>query len=153
MMELRIGLEVSIRLSTKVDVIVLPDLGTKRLDCLEIRQRGNKMNKFELFTMIFFVLDGYWDDHKSDDLGQFLSSMNPFLFEDIGSAVPDIYNDFCKMLGNRSITIDNSFAIAKEYISSFGADYISEAFGWMDEEKWKASCNEYLSEPHKGDSE
>ena len=56
--------------------------------------------------------------------------MNPFLFEDIGSAVPDIYNDFCKMLGNRSITIENSFAIAKEYISSFGADYISEAFGW-----------------------
>ena len=111
------------------------------------------MNKFELFTMIFFVLDGYWDDHKSDDLGQFLSSMNPFLFKDIGSAVPDIYNDFCKMLGNRSITIDNSFAIAKEYISSFGADYISEAFGWMDEEKWKASCNEYLSEPHKGDRE
>ena len=77
--------------------------------------------------------------------------MNPFLFEDIGSAVPDIYHGFCKVLGNRSITIDNSFAIAKEYISSFGADYISEAFGWMDEEKCKASCNEYLSEPHKGE--
>ena len=111
------------------------------------------MNKFELFTMIFFVLDGYWDEHKGDDLGQFLSSMNPFLFEDIGSAVPDIYNDFCKMLGNRSITIDNSFGIAKEYISSISADYISDAFEWIDEEKWKASCNEYLSEPHKGDSE
>ena len=110
------------------------------------------MNKFELFTMIFFVLDGYWDDHKSDDLGQFLSSMNPFTFEDIGSAVPDIYHGFCKVLGDRSITIDNSFAIAKEYISSIDAGYISDAFEWMNEEKWKASCNEYLSEPHKGDS-
>ena len=57
-----------------------------------------------------------------------------------------------KTTKNRSITIDNSFAIAKEYISSFGADYISEAFGCMDEAKWKASCSEYLSGPHKGDS-
>ena len=108
------------------------------------------MNKFELFTMIFFVLDGYWDDHKDSELGIFLSSMNPFLFEDIGSAVPYVYDDFSKMIGGRTITIDNSFGLAKEYIKNINADYISDAFEWIDESKWIDSCKKFLSAPHKG---
>lgn len=91
-----------------------------------------------------------WDDHKNDELGAFLSNMNPFLFEDIGSAVPDVYVNFCKIIGDRSITIDNSYDIAKEYISNFN-DNISNAFGWMDKEKWKDCCKDYLAEPHKGE--
>ena len=109
------------------------------------------MNRFELFTMVFFVLDGYWDEHKNDELGEFLSSMNPFLFEDIGSAVPDIYSDFCKFIGDRNITLENSFDIAKEYINGIGVGCVLDAFRWIDEQKWKSSCEEYLSEPHKGD--
>lgn len=46
------------------------------------------MNKFELFCMIFYVLDAEWDESKDPILGEFLSSANPFLFEGLSSAVP-----------------------------------------------------------------
>ena len=108
------------------------------------------MNSFELFTMIFFTLDAYWDEHKGEELGQFLSSMNPFLFEDIGSAVSDIYNDYCSWLGERSITINNSYMIAKEYVDKLNKGFIKEAFGWIDSERWVESCQRFLAEPHKG---
>ena len=119
--------------------------------CLEIRQRGEEMNSFELFTMIFFTLDAYWDEHKGEELGQFLSSMNPFLFDDIGSAVSDIYNDFCGWIDGKEITIDSSYMIAQEYIDMLDKDYLKEAFAWIDTERWRESCQNYLSEPHKGE--
>ena len=49
------------------------------------------MNKFELFTMVFYALDAQWHKNKRSDLGNFLSSMNPFWWGDIGSADPAIY--------------------------------------------------------------
>ena len=42
------------------------------------------MNRFELFTMIFYVLDYYWDQNQGEELGMFLSSMSPFTFEGTG---------------------------------------------------------------------
>ena len=35
------------------------------------------MNRFELFTMIFYVLDYYWDQNQGEELGMFLSDMSP----------------------------------------------------------------------------
>lgn len=107
------------------------------------------MNKFELFSMIFYTLNHYWKDNKSEELGKFLSDMNPFLFDDIGSAVPDVYLDFCNTI-NTDITIENSFTIAKEYISYIALPYIDEAFAWVDESEWKARIGTYLVADHKG---
>lgn len=58
--------------------------------------------------MIFYVLDDVWDDSKDYDLGQFLSSANPFLFSDIGSADPYIYEDF-KTKTSSTIKIKDSW--------------------------------------------
>ncbi len=38
------------------------------------------MNQFELFTMIFYVLNAKWDETKDEILGDLLSNANPFLF-------------------------------------------------------------------------
>ena len=108
------------------------------------------MNKFELYTMIFMTLDFYWDTHKGDDLGVFLSSMNPFLFKDIGSAVPNVYHDYEEWIDERKISVKNSYCIAKEYIASVNENYISEAFAWVTEEEWIAKCKKYLETDHKG---
>ena len=56
------------------------------------------MNQFELFTMVYYVLDAEWDETTDPKLGDFLSEMNPFLFEDIGSANPEIYQRFCQLI-------------------------------------------------------
>ena len=52
------------------------------------------MNKFELFCMVFYVLDADWDETKDIIVGEYLSGANPFLFADIGSADPTIFIHF-----------------------------------------------------------
>ena len=111
----------------------------------------NYMNKFELFTMIFYAIDLYYDDNPSDLLGQFLSSMSPFTFDDIGSAAPYVYKEFCDFVQEK-ITIENSYDIALEYVNSikfFDLDLVS-IFKTVDTEKWKEGCKNYLATDHKG---
>ncbi len=107
------------------------------------------MNKFELFSMIFYTLNHYWKDNKSEELGHFLSDMNPFLFDDIGSAVPNVYLEFCKTIDD-DITIENSFNYAKKYISNIALPYVNDAFAWVDESEWKVRVERYLATEHKG---
>ena len=107
------------------------------------------MNKFELFCMIFFVLDAEWDETKDQELGSFLSSANPFLFKDIGSAVPWVYSEFCQMIPEK-ITVENSYGIALEYIKSLHNNVVSKAFSTIDKKEWIECVNDYLSEEHKG---
>lgn len=102
------------------------------------------MSTFELFTMIFFVLDAYWDDHKNADLGNFLSGMNPFMFKGEGSAAPYIYTEFCEFLDGRTISIDDSYQLAQEYIRDLKMPFVEEAFAWIDERKWETSYSDYL---------
>ena len=52
---------------------------------------GIVVNKFELFSMIYYALNHYWKENKSEGLTSFLSDMNPFLFDDIGSANLAVY--------------------------------------------------------------
>ena len=77
-----------------------------------------KMNRFELFTLIYFWLDSYYKDATDDRLITQISDMNPFIWEDIGSADPVAYIDFCEFIGDKEITVDNSLEIAKEYVKT-----------------------------------
>ena len=107
------------------------------------------MNQFELFTMIFYVLDAEWDETHDENLGDFLSGANPFLFEDLCSADPEIYNQFCEIV-TEPITVEDSYSIASKYILSLNSNIISEAFKSITEDEWIDSVKDYLSEKHKG---
>ena len=78
----------------------------------KIKKTGSNMNRFELFTMIFYVLDHYWDHNQGEELGMFLSDMSPFTFADIGSANPVVYDEFCDFIKVDRIEIENSFKLA-----------------------------------------
>ena len=108
------------------------------------------MNKFELFSLIFLALDADWDDTKDPELGQFLSSANPFLFGGSVSAVRDVFEDFCSFVGDTSITTENSFQIAKDYIRYIDIEAVSRSFSSLEENQWMDAAAEYLSGPHKG---
>ncbi len=97
------------------------------------------MDSFELFKLIFYALDDQYDQNPNEELGQFLSSMNPFLFTGEGSAVPDIYEDFKTMFEKKytSITsIKESYEFAKEYIKSINIPSVTEAFEKVSFEAW-----------------
>ena len=107
------------------------------------------MNKFELYCMIYYVLDAEWDESKNPELGEFLSGANPFLFADIGSADPTVYTHFCDNISGE-ITVENSYGIASEYITGLGSEVISAAFFTIDEDDWIESVKDYLSQDYKG---
>lgn len=81
------------------------------------------MNKFELYCMIYYVLDAEWDENKDEELGKFLSSANPFQFKDIGSADPLIYEEFCGKVPD-IITLDDSYECARNYVNALGNEEV-----------------------------
>ena len=106
------------------------------------------MNQFELFSLIFYSLDSIWDITHDDALGQYLSSANPFLFDDTASADPDIFSDFCKKI-TEDTDIEDSYAVAGQYIASLNNKALSDAFTKVNEDDWLQAVNSYLSNPHK----
>lgn len=98
--------------------------------------------------MIFYVLDSEWDETKNKHLGSFLSAANPFLFEDVGSADPVVYKEFCNAT-DKAITIEDSYKQACSYIDSLHDSIISSAFKSIDRSEWVACVRDYLSTPHK----
>ena len=111
------------------------------------------MNEFELYTMIYFTLDAYYEDDIEDTfINTVLSDMNPFVWADIGSADPAMYSEYLDFLGGRTITLDNSLSIAKAYVKTIEFADVTAAFDEMTEERWIDYCKKYMSEPHKGAS-
>lgn len=107
------------------------------------------MSRFDLFCMVFYVLDADWDETKDTVVGEYLSGANPFLFADIGSADPMVFIHFCEVI-DEDITIENSYLLAKKYIADLNNDSISKAFYSISEEDWFDSVSDYLSKEHKG---
>ena len=103
------------------------------------------MNKFDLYSMIFFALDADWDDTHDEELGRYLSDANPFLFAGKVSAVRSVYNDFSAFVGDRAIEKENSFEIAKEYVRHINIDAVTESFALLEEEQWNEALEEYLA--------
>lgn len=110
------------------------------------------MNKFELFCMIFHVLDAKWDESRNPKLGEFLSSANPFLFDSIGSAIPEIYENFESYVSS-PLTIENSYDKAINYINSLHNDIIAKSFKSISREEWTDSVLVFLAMGQKGSNE
>ena len=109
------------------------------------------MNKFELFTMIFFALDAYYEEETADPyINTVLSDMCPFTFKNIGSADPAVFTEFCDFIGDKIITLENSLDIAREYIKTIDYADVTDGLKDIDQKDWIEACKEYLSTPHKG---
>ncbi len=109
------------------------------------------MTKYELFIMIYYVLDYYWDQNQGEELGNYLSDMSPFTFADIGSADPAVYSEFCDFIKVTKIEIENSYEIACKYIEYINKPYVTIAFEWVTKEDWIDKCKIYMESEHKTD--
>ena len=107
------------------------------------------MNKFELFCMIYLALDADWEETGNEELREFLSDMDPFLFKEITSADPATYASFEKHISEENISLDKSFEIAKEYLRWVGVPSAIESFELLEEEQWVNATKHYLQEQHK----
>ena len=126
---------------------------TKKKTVVDSAARNAAKLKFELYCMIFLALDADWDDTQDEELGKFLSDANPFLFAGNVSAIRNIYENFCVFVGDREITVENSYKIAKEYVAFLANDAVTDSFGLLGQEQWMEGLREYLKSEHKGADE
>ena len=61
------------------------------------------MKCLDVFILVFYALDNIYDNQPNEVLGDFLSSMNPFLFKGEGSSVPDVYEKFKKSFNGKFV--------------------------------------------------
>ena len=77
------------------------------------------MSNFELFTMLFFELDYVFEKQavKDDALAQYLSEINPFIWEDCSSADPaHFYTGVCDLF--LSVSPRDFATHAQKYLSA-----------------------------------
>lgn len=128
------------------------------------------MTQFELFCVIFYALDAVWEktggkefresDFKDDsiqneDLRMFLSDANPFLWADIGSADPAAFVEFCEIVPQEEIALEDSYDTASMYINAlpyYYAQGVRDAFRTITREEWFDGVKRYMSQPHEGQS-
>ena len=106
------------------------------------------MTQFELFCLTFYALDSVWETSHNEELRQYLSDANPFLWDGENSAVPEIYTEFCAVVQQENISLEESYHAAAEYINALPV-YVREAFSSITPEKWAEGARRYLSQPHK----
>ena len=102
------------------------------------------MDSFEVFKMIFYALDNQYDNNPSEELGNLLSSMNPFLFKGRGSAISDIFTKFEEMFNNKykgRCTVEEGYQFAKDYLKTIKNKSAEEAFQNVSLEDWKKAVN------------
>lgn len=80
------------------------------------------MRQIDVFVMIYYTLDAYWQDHKTDELTNICSFMCPFTFTGIGSAIPSYYIEFCEMFDKENYSVEEGYEIMKKYVSTLGSE-------------------------------
>lgn len=103
------------------------------------------MSKFELFCMIYYTLEGYWEDARDKELAMFLSSMNPFMFQGNRSADPSVFYAFCDFMPD-DITLGSSYALAEKYIAHLNLEYVTHAFYALAQDIWFEATVDFLTE-------
>ena len=103
--------------------------------------------------MIFYALDLYYEEKPTDELGSFLGAMSPFTFREVDSADSAIYTDFCEKIKKNKITVKESRDMAIEYLKSIDDIDLVSPFTNVTETEWIEGCNDYLVQPHKGQSD
>ena len=80
------------------------------------------MDVYTIFKLMYFALDSKKKKNKDDDLGQYLSEMNPFLWNDEGSADPAMYSKFKakfqENFNSNECSVEDSYNFTKSFLKA-----------------------------------
>lgn len=92
---------------------------------------------------MFYALDAIYDESPNEELGNYLSGLNPFLFNDEGSADPAEYQAFKEAyvnhFGGTEPTTSETYEFCKYYLSKNAPEKAIEAFNQFEKDDWIAS--------------
>jgi hypothetical protein len=103
---------------------------------------------YTTFKLMYSSLDSLWDKTHDDELGQYLSNMNPFLWKDEGSADPIIYSNFKSEFSkkfNSKCSFEDGYNFVKQYLEKGNDTYTDKAkksFSNVSLKDWIKSCND-----------
>ena len=104
------------------------------------------MNIYKSFVYMFYALDAVYDEAPSEELGNYLSGLNPFWFDYEGSADPAEYEEFKEAFVNRFNDIEPNSAeiyeFCKEYLSKNAPQKAIDAFNQYEKYEWTALFEE-----------
>ena len=112
----------------------------------EERKEINIMNIYKSFVYMFYALDAIYDENPNDELGNYLSGLNPFLFDDEGSADPAEYEEFkeayAEQFGDKEPTTSEIYEFCRGYLSKNAPQKAIEAFNEFEKDDWITSFDE-----------
>ena len=101
------------------------------------------MNIYKSFVYMFYALDAIYDEKPNDELGNYLSGLNPFWFDDEGSADPAEYEEFKEayeeQFGDKDPTASEIYEFCREYLSKNAPEKAVEAFDKVEKVDWIVS--------------
>lgn len=104
------------------------------------------MNIYKSFVYMFYALDAIYDESPNEELGNYLSGLNPFLFDDEGSADPAEYEEFKQAymshFADKEPATSEIHSFCREYLSKNGPEKALEAFDEFEKDDWIASFDE-----------
>ena len=101
------------------------------------------MNTYDMFIMMFYALDSRYDEDSPEEFANFLSSANPFLFADEGSAVPYVYSEFKEAYQKYGKNASDEYSFVSLFIDTECDLVIKKAFSEISREEWDEALEIY----------
>ncbi len=95
---------------------------------------------YDVFVLMFDALDAMYDEEPNEILGNYLSGLNPFLFDDEGSADPAEYEEFkqafLKQFNDKGPTAEETYVFCKGYLNLNAPKEVNIAFDKINKDDW-----------------
>ncbi len=106
------------------------------------------MTKKLLFIAMYRALDCLYDETQREDLGNYLSEANPYLFTDRKSADPAVFDAFShyfdNLYANDDVTVEEGYSFIRKYLNSENLSYYGNFTPIFDDislEEWTELCS------------
>lgn len=121
-------------------------MGAGRCGNFENKRKVMQVTAYETFVMLFYSLDAIYDESPNESLGNYLSGLNPFLFENIGSADPAEYDEFesefSKVFPTGSAKPERAYEFCKKHLQKAAPIEAKKAFEEIVFEDWNGALKE-----------
>lgn len=103
------------------------------------------MSVYDFFVLMYYALDSVYQDSPDEELLDYISDLNPFIWADEGSADPAEYEDFKSDFQKHGTADAYGYVFVKDYINRKCSKVIKNAFAKISKSAWKRAMKEYLS--------
>lgn len=107
------------------------------------------MTRFDIIVMTYYMLDNYWQDHKTEELRVVCDDLYPFVWAGENTADPAYFVGFCEMFDKENYSVEEGYEIMKKYVSTLGSEEAAKAVDDVPFDAFKDAYEEYAQNPRR----